>query len=195
MKNILLVINFIMLSLRFFGQERVVGDSLLISFVSMNKNIADSNNLFLKIAYKNVSKKPIFVYCKLLDGYIGDRFCNVSLDLERLEEGKYVYRSTGTYHNDPNLEFADSLRHYDLPKVIAAPYEKDTLTMNLKQLGLGFERGSYRAKISLRVQTVINTATYSRDSTGLTAPPEDALKYITSDWIYFNVTKRIFESY
>src|ERR1700721_1830146 len=98
MKKILLFINFIMLSLIFFGQERVVGDSLLISFVSMNKNIADSNKLFLKIAYKNVAKKPIFVYCKLLDGYIGDRFCNVNIELERLIAGRYKHQPTWTYH-------------------------------------------------------------------------------------------------
>jgi hypothetical protein len=195
MKNIFLIIYFIVLSFELFGQEHVIGDSVLISFVRMDKNISDSNSLFLKIAFRNISKRSISIYGKLQEGIINDRFCNVSVELEKLIAGSYVHQPTWTYHHNPDLEFADSLRHYDLPKMEVLPSGKDTLTVNLKHLGLGFEPGSYRVKISLRIQTILNTTPYSSDPRGETAPPEDTLKYLTSNWIYFMVTKKIFQSY
>lgn len=191
MRLVFIFVIFTILSLHSVCQFKE-GDSLKILFLPMDELIGDSIHLHSSIMYENISRRPIVVYRKLSNGYLNDRFCNVNVVVEREEAGKYLDQQTMFYDRSPQLLYADSLRHFDLPKFPLAPLTKDTLILNFYQLGLDFDKGNYRIKINLRIRTIQDTTEYRHDPTGATVPPEDKLQYITSDWIYFKVSKRIY---
>jgi len=62
--------------------------------------------------------------------------------------------------------------------------------LNLLETTRVFWEGEYRIKVYLRVKTIFNNEKYDyNDQSRL--PPEDEIKYIESDWIYFRVNKYI----
>jgi hypothetical protein len=191
MRLVFIFIIFTIFSVRSLCQV-VYGDSLKILFLPMDELISDSSHLHCSIMYENISKRPVFVYKRLSNGYMNDRFCNVNVVVEREDGGKYVDQQTMFYNRNPKLLYADSLRHYDLPKISLVPLAKDTLILDFYKLGLGFEKGNYRIKINLRIRTIQDITEYHDDPTGATAPPDDKIQYTSSGWIYFKVLKRIY---
>lgn len=113
------------------------------------------------------------------------------MTIEKKTPKGYQYESLLYYKPNPDIYFADFLRHYDLPKTQLLPHQRDTLHFNLLRKGITLDTGYYRMKIRLRVQTIEDTSAYRHDPTGASVPPEDQIKYITSDWIYFKVRKRM----
>lgn len=190
MKKIVLLNLFLLSALALRAQKIRVGDSLEISFLKMDKVFLDSNNVYIKIAYHNIARRPILVYRRLAWGF--ERFSNMDVVVEKQMDGKYLQQSMPTYKIMPERLTADSLRHYDLPKKKIAPFQSDTLMFDLLRLMWHFDPGYYRIKTSLRIQTIQDTTEYHQDPTGATSPPEDKLKYITSDWIYFTVPKDLY---
>jgi hypothetical protein len=168
------------------GQTLSLGDSLSIIFSPMDKSISDSSRLYCSVVYENKTNRPIPVYKKLSPGYFNDKFCNVIVTVEKESAGKYLEEVRTYYDRNSNIVYSDSLRHYDLPKSALAPFSNDTLYFNLYHSGV-FEKGNYRIKITLRVNTILNTTEHRPDPTGATVPPEDEIQYISSDWIYFEV--------
>jgi hypothetical protein len=187
-----ILLNFFFLSaFALHAQEMRVGDSVEISFLKMDKTILDASNLHIKIAYENIAKRPVLVYNRLDWGNLYDRFGNIDITVERQVNGKYLHESMPTYKINPEHLVADSLRHYDVPKKVITPLEKDTLLFDLLRLMSYFDTGFYRIKINLRIETIKDTTEYHAAPNGDTFPPEDKIKYITSDWIYFLVPKKI----
>ena len=182
---------FIGLSIGVTAQTSSFGDSLKISFLPIDKSISDSSKLYCGIVFENISRRPILVYRKLIPGYLKDRFSNVEVTIEKEVDGQYLHKQTIFYDKNSILLSADSLRHYDLPKSKLAPFTRDTLQLSLSGLGVEFDTGKYRVKIALRVKTIPDTTEYHDDPTGATAPPEDEIQYIISDWIYFRILNRI----
>jgi hypothetical protein len=191
MKTNLVTILFIGLSFFASAQTIRLGDSLKITFLPMDKSISDSSRLYFAVAYENISRVPIPVYNKLVDGDLQDKFSNVVVSIERESAGHYLEQPTTFYNRNPNLVYADSLRHYDLPKSPLGSLVKDTLQFGLSRLTGDFDKGNYRIKITLRVNVVQNKTEYHNDPTGNTVPPEDEIQYISSDWIYFKILNRI----
>lgn len=176
------------------SQSLILGDSLRISFQPIEQYVAKSDQMMSRIGYENICSRPIHVYKQLSSGYLNDKFSNINVIVEKEASGKYVNEPTAFYDRNPMLLFADSLRHFDLPKMILHPHDKDTLELNLLRLGVDYVTGNYRIKLSLRVGTVQDTPAYRNDPSGATAPPMDTIEYIASDWLYFKVLKRIFRS-
>jgi len=194
MKFSLLAISLLFFALISKGQIVKVGDSLEIAICQLDKVIHDSDQLNLKIVYRNISKRPVRVYKELKEGYFNDKFYNINIIVEKEAHGQYLGIATPYYDPDSRLVFADSLRHYDLPKSKLLPAKNDTLIYNLYHLREGFDAGNYRIRINLRYQTIRDDTPHQYDSTGASVPPEDEIKYITSDWIYFRVTRRVYKS-
>jgi len=194
MKFSLLAISLLFFALISKGQIVKVGDSLEIAICQLDKVIHDSDQLNLKIVYRNISKKPIWVYKNLEEGYFNDKFYNINIIVEKEAHGQYVGIATADYYPDSRLVYADSLRHYDLPKSKLLPAKKDILIYNLYRLREGFDAGNYRLRVNLRYQTIRDNTPYQYDSTGASVPPEDEIKYIASDWMYFKVTRRVYKS-
>jgi hypothetical protein len=187
------LITFLFIGSTFFASAQTInlGDSLKIDFLPIDKSISDSSRLYCGVVYENISERLISVYRKLYPGDFKDRFSNVVVTLEKKVDGQYLEKQTAFFDRNPNLLYADSLRHYDLPKSKLASLSRDTLHLSLSRLGIGFGMGNYRVKIALRVRTIPDTTEYHDDPTGATAPPEDEIQYISSDWIYFKISNRI----
>lgn len=180
----LVALSFIF-SIQIYGQKIILGDSVEVTFCKLGKKISDSSQLKVVVVYKNLLNRPIYVYDKLSSGDLNDRFHNINIELQKEEKGNYVSVIGMYYKPNPDLYFADSLRHYDLPKDRQPSFGIDTLTFDLYRLGAGFEAGKYRLKIYLRSQTILDNTVYHYDPTGSSMPPLDTIKYISSNWIYF----------
>jgi hypothetical protein len=190
MKNNLLLFFLLILGSTALGQKIMLGDSVEICFQKMDSIIFDSSQIRVSITFRNISKRPILVYESLQQGYLKDRFQNINIELEKQSQDKYLYKATMFYEISDKYEFSDSFRHYDLPKIQLSPFKTDTLWYHLMHLGTYFDSGNYRIKINLRVQTIPDTTEYHFDSTGATAPPVDEIKYVSSNWIYFQFVDR-----
>ena len=75
-----------------FGQKNGGSDSVIISFLFPNAVVADSSNSKLKVVYKNNTKKDIYIYQYLDEGYKGDRFFNINIEMEKLNQKKYILK-------------------------------------------------------------------------------------------------------
>jgi hypothetical protein len=171
------------------GQTVVLGDSLKVSFIDPDKAISDSNRLYTGVVLENIAKRPIEVYKELIEGYLNDRFCNAHLSVEKQMDGKFVPQPLALYKSSPEEE---AIRHFDPPKTLLSPGDRDTLKLFMGHLGLIFTSGKYRVKFSLRSETILNRSEYQFDPTGASVPPLDKIKYIASDWKYFRVITRLY---
>jgi hypothetical protein len=164
-------------------------DSLNIKFLFPFSQINDSSQLVLKVVYKNNTNKYVSVYKRLAESSTGNHYSNISIEMEKLDKKKYEYHFLTCRMGGP-FSLVDSVRHYDPPKKQLAPYASDTLALNILQVAGGFWPGKYRFKALLRVKTLRNNQEYT-DSTFATAPPEDTIEYVSSDWLYFTVQNYI----
>lgn len=173
-----------------FSQKRRINDSLSVTFHFKEREILDSNQLSLSIEYRNKSSLPIDIYQYLDEGDKGDRFYNLSIEMQKLKGKKYSPHAMRFYQNAFLYRMEDSLRHYDLPKMKLPAYTSHTLRFNLLKSAKGFLPGSYRFKIHLRVATIRDETEYN-DKNFETPPPMDKLEYVSSGWFYFTVKKEI----
>jgi hypothetical protein len=171
-------------------QKRKVNDSLSVTFRFSELEVTDSSQLTFCIEYQNNIGKPVDIYQYLEEGDMGDRFFNISIEMEKLKEKKYYPHALRFYQNPLLYNLEDSLRHYDLPKMKLSPYSSRVLDFNLLNSAKGFLPGKYRFKVYLRVETIRDGTEYN-DKNFETSPPMDKLKYINSKWFYFTVKKEI----
>jgi len=162
-------------------------DSVEVRFMQLG-NISDSSGLFLKVVYTNLRYRPIKIYRRLEEGNTSDRFSNISIRLQMKDStGKY---SNKVLYHDRVSDFSPGHRHFDIQKKPLPPLASDTLLLNLLETTRVFWEGEYRIKVYLRVKTIFNNEKYDyNDQSRL--PPDDEIKYIDSDWIYFKVNKYI----
>ena len=187
MKQALTAIYFGLFSLTCLGQK--AQDSLRISFVFPKQEIKTQGDLTLKVVYKNLTNRSIEVYKFLKEGYQGDRFFNISIDMQRLHKKKFVYHATRYYSSSYSYNM-DSLRHFDLPKKTLPPFTSDTLSINLLDVVNMLDTGQYRFRAHLRVKTIPNNTPYN-DPNFETAPPVDEIVYSVSKWFGFTVKNQI----
>jgi hypothetical protein len=192
MKKIFLTSLFFLSAFALMSQKIEIGDSVTISFQKMDEIIIDSNNFYIKIVSANISRRPIYVYEHLTQGDLNDRFRNVNMILEKEVNGKYLAETKNSYRISNEALVADSLRHFDLPKKQISSLTHDTLLFNLLKLNGYFDAGNYRVKINLRIQTIRDTTEYHQNPDGSNYPPEDKIKYVASDWIYFRLPHKIY---
>jgi len=172
------------------AQQFSLGDSIKIRFVPISNEISYPSDLIVKIFLSNIAKSPIKVYSSISEGYIQDRFCNAYVEMQKRKNGKYSEYIMHSYSTHSSYKLDDSLAHYDLPKKSLDVYGVDTLNLDLLSLAGHFQEGYYKFRIRLRVQTIPNYTRVS-DTTGSTYPAEDELKYVTSKWIYFHISKPV----
>jgi hypothetical protein len=115
MKTFILA-TILLLALRSFGQTVKLGDSVEISFLTPDIELVDSSQLFIRIAFKNIIRKPISVYKDLNLGYPQERFANLDLVLERRISGKYIRQWTGSYRISEEYSTNRAFRHFDPKK-------------------------------------------------------------------------------
>jgi hypothetical protein len=152
--------------------------------------VVDSNDLTLRVVYKNNTNSFVEVYTVLREGDKGDRFYNIYIEFEKQKGNKFTSFPVRFYQNPLLYRMDDSLRHYDLPKKSLAPYSSDTLGLNLLNIAGSFFQGKYRFKAQLRVKTIKDDSFYDKKNVDI-LPPQDKIEYIDSKWIYFTVQKYI----
>lgn len=189
MTKVFVVLSILNASLSGFSQEDKTIDSLSIKFSFASSIAFDSSHFALKVVYKNNTDRYICIYKDLEEGGRGNRFCNMVIEMEKLNKNKYSYHPTGC-HMGPSFSMVDSLRHYDLPKKQLSSYASDTLSLDLLKITNVFWPGKYRFRAHLRVKTIRDDREYN-DPNFETAPPEDTIVYISSEWIYFTVKNYI----
>jgi hypothetical protein len=173
-----------------FGQNKKGVDSVDITFLFPYVKVLDSSQLTLQVVYKNNTNKSVEIYKDLAEGDKGDRFFNITIEMEKVVQKKYTPHAMRYYTNAFLFSMEDSLRHYDLPKEKLPPYALDTLKLDLLKVANSFMPGNYRFRTYLRVKTIRDDRVYN-DVNGETAPPEDEIEYIVSKWFYFTVPNYI----
>lgn len=174
-----------------FGQNKKGSvDSVGISFLFPHVKVLDSTQLKLLVIYKNNTNKSVEIYKNLAEGDKGDRFFNITIEMEKLGLKKYAPHPIRFYTNALTFRMEDSLRHYDLPKQKLLPYASDTLTLDLLKVANSFLSGKYRFRAYLRVKTIRDERAYN-DVNGETEPPMDEIEYTVSKWFYFTVPNDI----
>jgi hypothetical protein len=190
MKQILFVLLLIMIVFAGFGQKGKLIDSLTIKFLFPFSQVYDSSQLTLKVVYTNNTNKNISVYKELKEGYKGDRFFNIAIEMEKLEQKAYKFYPLRSYISAHASSLVDSLRHFDLPKKELAPYASDTLALDILKVANGFLPGKYRFRAHLRVKTIRDDREYN-DPKFETLPPQDEVIYISSQWFYLTIKNDI----
>ena len=175
-------------SIHGFSQDN--SKSVAYSFTIKNEIAFDSLDLTVSVIIKNKSNKNVDIYQYLEEGYLGDRFFNVHIEMQQLQEKEYKNLTLRYYKNPYLSRMEDSLRHYDLLKKQLQPLATDTLTLNLLAIKRSFMPGKYRFKVHLRTRTIEDSSEY-HDENFETAPPEDKIEYETSKWIYLTVKRAI----
>lgn len=113
----LFILQFLLIATFFvFGQNGKVGDSLSIKFFFPYSMVYNSSHLTLNVVYRNITNRAVSIYESLDEGYEGDRFFNISIEMEKLNKNKYSYHPLRFYISAHAGRMEDSLRHYDLPK-------------------------------------------------------------------------------
>lgn len=166
-------------------------DSLNIKFLFPFFRVYDSSQLILKVVYKNNTNKEVSVYYVLEEGYKGDRFFNIAIEMEKLDKKNYKRHPLRHYQSAHASSLVDSLRHFDLPKKKLAPYASDTLALNILTVANSFLPGKYRFRAHLRVKTLRDNQEYN-DPTFETPPPEDTIEYVSSQWFYLTIQNEIY---
>ena len=192
MKKIMIWTAYIFFTCSVQGQDKTVGDSLRVSFLKLDRHLVDSHSFLIKIAYENITNRDILIYKELSEGYLDDRFHNINIEMQKLVKGKYVNDILRFQENGNEYSLVDSIRHYDLVKIRYTPHSIDTLTLDLFDIGAGFEKGKYRFRSHVRIETIRDNREYIDETLSL-PPPRDTIRYITSDWIYFTVPKDIYK--
>lgn len=187
----LIILQYLLIATFFvFGQNGKAVDSLHVKFFFPYSMVYDSSHLTLNVIYRNNTNRYISIYESLDEGYKGDRFFNISIEMEKLNKNKYSYHPLRFYISAHAGRMEDSFRHYDLPKKQLQPYASDTLTLDILKVANGFSPGKYRFKAHLRVKTIRDDREYN-DPNFESEPPMDKIEYTSSQWIYFTVKKEI----
>lgn len=179
----------LLLNLNTSSQE-INNDSSTVTFSFKKFERNDSISLPLKIFFRNKTNRSILIYSQLREGRLGDHLTNIYIECEVLRNREYHPKSLRYYQS---IGYKDSLRHFDMPKKKLLPYASDSIELNLLDIS-GLDKGEYRFRAHLRSKTEQNNEVYNADNYDL-APPQDRLYYITSDWFYFTLNKRILGKY
>jgi hypothetical protein len=181
----------VLLTLISYGQKIRVGDSLEITFNPMGKEVKSADQLQVIVEYKNISRRVVTVYDELDYGYSNEKFANVSMELERRILGRYTVEPLMSYRISDDYLFNRTYRHFDPTKSPLAPSDKIIKNFDFKTIIGEYDTGYYRIRLNLRVNTIWDLSIYEPDSSKIYNPPIDKIEYISSDWIYFYVPKKI----
>jgi len=160
--KVTVILSSLWLSVTCSGQQHVDLDSVRIEILLSTQIVRDSNDLHCFVVYTNLTRKPISIYSYLDEGSMGNRFFNINVEFEKLENGSYSRYTVRFYRN--------------------------SLKLYLLSIAKSLFPGKYRTRIHLRTKTIPDYTKYN-DSTFETPPPFDNIEYTSSQWLYFEVKR------
>lgn len=173
MKLFSIIIFIIFTPIQFVAQNSRVGIELKI----LMQNTTVSSHIDLLISYRNSTTDSVYIYKTLMLGNLNNPYCNINIEMERLENGKFKkYKSLSDRHYMSSITNQDSLYYSTFQKL--APKQKLNLKLNLVSIYSNFIKGKYRVKINLlKIPDDINV------------PYE--MSYMESKYLYFKTRKVI----
>ncbi len=181
-----------------FSQQRIVGDSIQVSFLQNYKaNVLQKRSDFnYSIVITNISSKPVRAYRELLYSRMPSLLANFDCPLYKKEDTGFKF--VDHYSHEPPYQYlmdslrkiysdkvADSIiRNFDFHKYILKPGESDTLQFNLLCNNVYLDSGEYKFKIAFRIgnSSINNEGKGTRNKN---------LLYVWSVWFYFKLDRKI----
>ena len=192
MKLIPIFLLFCIYSSNSLAQLNVKNDSIQISVSLTKMNVSQNSDLCLKFQVKNLTKRKLLVYENWEEGAYGDKMANCNIEITVLENGKYIPFYKRYKHHIDSIYTSEIYRHYDLPMIDLPNGSSKDFNFNILTLTETFPPGEYKLRIHFRVKTIPNLNNFSQQDYDLgLLQPFDTIKYLSTKWLSFKVSKFI----